>query len=465
MQGRMPGFRAWRVFLLAMLALVGAWGMMAVGNERTAIVLKFEGAVTPATSDYIIRGIENAAESGAGMVILEMDTPGGLDTSMRHIIRAILDSPVPVATYVAPTGARAASAGTYILYASHVAAMAPSTHLGAATPVAIGGGGGGMPFGGEEDAEEDGDTTQSPGTAQEAKAINDAVAYIRGLAELRGRNADWAERAVREAATLTASAAQQENVIDFTATSPEDLLDKAHGMTVQVGQSEVVLDTRDLAIEVVEPDWRTQLLAIITNPNVALIFMLIGVYGLIFEFMNPGTLVPGTIGGISLILGLYSLAVLPINYAGIGLLILGLLLMVAEAFAPSFGILGIGGAIAFVIGAAILFDTDVPGVEISWAVIGGIAAASLILALIIARLAMRSTRSKVVSGREELIGASAKVLDWQGQKGHVFVHGERWNATAEQPMVPGQAVRVVALNGLTLEIDTNEAEQASAGPG
>ncbi|MGY6709134.1 MAG: NfeD family protein [Rhizobiaceae bacterium] len=448
-----------------MLALVGAWGMMAVGNERTAIVLKFEGAVTPATSDYIIRGIENAAESGAGMVILEMDTPGGLDTSMRHIIRAILDSPVPVATYVAPTGARAASAGTYILYASHVAAMAPSTHLGAATPVAIGGGGGGMPFGGEEDAEEDGDATQLPGTAQEAKAINDAVAYIRGLAELRGRNADWAERAVREAATLTASAAQQENVIDFTATSPEDLLDKAHGMTVQVGQTEVVLETRDLAIEVVEPDWRTQLLAIITNPNVALIFMLIGVYGLIFEFMNPGTLVPGTIGGISLILGLYSLAVLPINYAGIGLLILGLLLMVAEAFAPSFGILGIGGAIAFVIGAAILFDTDVPGVEISWAVIGGIAAASLILALIIARLAMRSTRSKVVSGREELIGASAKVLDWQGQKGHVFVHGERWNATAEQPMVPGQAVRVIALNGLTLEIDTNEAEQASAGPG
>lgn len=466
MQGRMPGFRAWRVFLLAVLALVGAWGMMAAGNERTAIVLKLEGAVTPATSDYIIRGINDAAQSGASIVILEMDTPGGLDTSMRQTIRAILDSPVPVATYVAPTGARAASAGTYILYASHVAAMAPSTHLGAATPVAIGGGGG-VPFGGQDDETEDdgGGTARAPGTAQEAKAINDAVAYIRGLAELRGRNADWAERAVREAATLTAGAARQENVIDFTATSAEDLLDKAHGMTVQVGQTDLVLDTRDLTIEVVEPDWRTQLLAIITNPNVALIFMMVGVYGLIFEFMNPGTLVPGTIGGISLILGLYSLAVLPISYAGIGLLILGLLLMVAEAFAPSFGILGIGGAIAFVLGAAILFDTDVPGIEISWAVIGGVAASSLILTLIIARLALRSTRSKVVSGREELIGAMAEVLDWKGQKGHVFVHGERWQATADQAMIPGQPVRVVALDGLTLKIDTKGAEQASTGSG
>lgn len=323
-----------------------------------------------------------------------------------------------------------------------------------------------MPFGGGQEEDDDGNTegsARTPGSAQEAKAINDAVAYIRGLAEMRGRNADWAERAVREAATLTASSASRENVIDFTATSIEDLLDKAHGMTVQVGQSETVLESRGLTIDVVEPDWRTQLLAIITNPNVALIFMMVGVYGLIFEFMNPGSLVPGTIGGISLILGLYALAVLPVSYAGIGLLILGLVLMVAEAFAPSFGILGIGGAIAFVLGAAILFDTDVPGIEISWAVIGGVAVSSVILALIIARLALRSTRSKVVSGREELIGARAEVLDWNGHKGHVFVHGERWNAVADRPPVPGQAVRVVALDGLTLKIDTQGADEVPTG--
>lgn len=464
MQARVPGFRIWRILILAALALLGAWGMVASSSDRTAVVLKFEGAVTPATADYIIRNIEEAAGRGAEIVVIEMDTPGGLDSSMRQIIRAILDSPVPVATYVAPTGARAASAGTYILYASHVAAMAPSTHLGAATPVAIGGGG--MPFGGGQEEDDDGNTegsARTPGSAQEAKAINDAVAYIRGLAEMRGRNADWAERAVREAATLTASSASRENVIDFTATSIEDLLDKAHGMTVQVGQSETVLESRGLTIDVVEPDWRTQLLAIITNPNVALIFMMVGVYGLIFEFMNPGSLVPGTIGGISLILGLYALAVLPVSYAGIGLLILGLVLMVAEAFAPSFGILGIGGAIAFVLGAAILFDTDVPGIEISWAVIGGVAVSSVILALIIARLALRSTRSKVVSGREELIGARAEVLDWNGHKGHVFVHGERWNAVADRPPVPGQAVRVVALDGLTLKIDTQGADEVPTG--
>ena len=459
----MSVLRVSRILVLAMLALLGAWGIVASGSERTAIVLKFEGAVTPASADYIIRGINGAAERDAGIVIIEMDTPGGLDSSMRQIIRAIIDSPIPVATYVAPSGARAASAGTYILYASHVAAMAPSTHLGAATPVAIGGGG--MPFGGRDDEGEDdsGGTARPPASAQEAKAINDAVAYIRGLAEMRGRNADWAERAVREAATLTSSAASRENVINFTATSVEDLLEKSHGMTIQLGQAETVLETRGFTIEVVEPDWRTQLLAIITNPNVALIFMMVGVYGLIFEFMNPGTLVPGTIGGISLILGLYSLAVLPVSYAGVGLLILGLILMVAEAFAPSFGILGIGGAIAFVLGAAILFDTDVPGIEISWAVIGGVAASSLILTLIIARLALRSTRSKVVSGREELIGAMAEVLDWKGQKGHVFVHGERWQATADQAMIPGQPVRVVALDGLTLKIDTQGAQETPTG--
>lgn len=444
--------RRLRPAVLFVLAMLGLFGTLASGNDRTAITLELDGAVGPATADYIVRGIDMAAERGAGLVILRMNTPGGLDTSMRVIVSAILASPVPVATFVSPGGSRAASAGTYILYASHVAAMAPGTHLGAATPVAMGGGG--LPFGGqeEEDDNEDGATGQ-PGSAAEAKAINDAVAYIRGLAETRNRNADWAERAVREAATMTASEAARENVIDFTASDMDDLMAKAHGMTVEVNQAGFQLDTRDLTVEAVEPDWRTQFLTVITNPNVALILMMVGVYGLIFEFINPGALVPGTVGGVSLILGLYSLAVLPVTYAGIGLLLLGLALLTAEALTPSFGILGMGGAVALMLGAAVLFDTDVPGMAVSWPIIGAIGAAAALLALIVARLAFSSHKVTVVTGKEELIGAQGEVVDWKGDQGHVFVHGERWKARSRHERVAEGPVRVTRIDGLILEIE------------
>ncbi len=450
----------------------------------TAIVLDVEGIIGPASADYVTRGLSGAAERKASVVLIRMDTPGGLDTSMRDIIRAIMASTVPVITYVTPGGARAASAGTYILYASHVAAMAPGTNLGAATPVAIGGlpipdrgderperapgtdrgdrkepdSGRGDP---KADARQDpkGEPVDAPGArrqpanASEAKAINDAVAYIRSLAEFRGRNADWAEAAVRDAASLSASAALKQDVIDFVASSVEDLFRQVEGREVALPGGTVRLATGNLQQVSFEPDWRTKILGVITNPNVALILMMIGIYGLLFEFMSPGALYPGTIGAICLLLGLYALAALPLNYAGAGLAMLGMALLVAEAFMPSFGILGIGGVVAFVIGVAILMDTHgVPGFEVYWPLIGGLALAGVGLGLLVARVAVGTFKHRVATGQEAMVGARAEVIDWSGSRGHVFLRGERWNATASLPLQPGQRVRIVSLDGLTLGV-------------
>ncbi len=386
------------------------------------------------------------------MVILQMDTPGGLDSSMREIIRAILASPVPVASFVAPSGARAASAGTYILYASHIAVMAPGTNLGAATPIALGV----KPFGDKEPekkpSEPGGKQPEAPRNALEAKAVNDAVAYIRGLAELRNRNADWAERAVREAASLSSTAAVREHAIDFTAVDVNDLLAKAQGRMVRVGQTEVRLDTAGLAVQEFEPDWRTRLLSVITDPNIAIILMMVGIYGLIFEFLAPGTMLPGTIGGICLLLGLYALALLPVSFAGLGLVLLGVGLTVAEAHSPSFGAFGIGGGMAVILGATILFDTDIPGLEVSRPLLGAIAVAILAFSLVVARLAFTSRLHRVATGAEGMIGISGKVESWTGLTGYVIAHGERWKAVSAEPLVAGDPVSVTGRNGLALEV-------------
>ncbi|WFM72138.1 nodulation protein NfeD [Halomonas sp. CKK8] len=492
---------AGRILMLASLLCLAlgallAWQVQAQQGERTALVMTIDDAIGPAISDYFLRGLELAEERDAELVVVEMDTPGGLDASMRSMIRAMLTSSVPVAIYVSPVGARAASAGTYLLYASHVAAMAPATHLGSATPVQIGGGGlpglGDDDDGGEGDAraqeaeesdapatgseddsgngadadnaaaggegeasEEGGDDRRRGETAMERKVLEDAVAYIRSLAERHGRNADWAEQAVREAVNLTAREALEQNVTDVVATDLEDLLTQVDGRTVVMEDGERTLATADLAVERFDPDWRTKLLAVITNPNVAYFLMIIGFYGLIFELSNPGSLVPGTIGIISLLLALFAFQVLPVNYAGLALILVGLGLIVGEALMPSFGILGIGGIVAFVIGSVMLMDAD--NLNISLPMIGGIAllAAGLMLWVMTRFIGLR--RRVPRTGQEELVGSEAKALEDFAGQGHVRLMGERWNARSTQPLTRGQAVRVTAVDGLTLEVEPLDA--------
>ena len=443
--------------LFALLLLL--WALPAVPQAGRAVpVLHIDGIIGPAMSDYVVRGLEAAADDGAPMIVIQMDTPGGLDGSMREIIRAILRSPVPVVTYVAPSGSRAASAGTFILLASHVAAMAPGTNVGAASPVQVGGG---MP-GPEREKDDDPKTAERTGAStSEAKAMNDAVGYIRSLAELRERNADWAEAAVRTADSLSATAALEKNVIDLVARDRTHLLAQLDGRTVTAGGRQFRLDSGALRLVDVEPNWRTRLLGAITSPNIALILMMIGIYGLLFEFMNPGALYPGVIGGICLLVGLYALAALPVNYAGVALVLLGIALMAGEAFAPSFGILGIGGIAAFAFGAAIMIDTDVPQFRVGWPLIGASALVSLAVMLAIVRLAVSSQRLKVVSGREEMIGTTGTVLDWAGGRGHVFAHGERWMAVGGAELTAGAPVQVVRVDGLTLTVEPD----ADAGAG
>ncbi|MDR8395241.1 nodulation protein NfeD [Paraburkholderia sp. USG1] len=466
----------------------------------SVVVIPVNGAISPASADFIVRSLQRAADERAQLAVLQLDTPGGLDTSMRQIIKAILASPVPVATFIAPSGARAASAGTYIVYASHIAAMAPGTNLGAATPIqmgiggaeppagggapglpGIGGGGGGGSAGPAKPSASAASASTGSASAlpldtqstEMRKQVHDAAAYIRGLAQMRGRNADWAERAVREAVSLSAADALAQHVVDLNARDVPDLLRQLDGRTVVTSAGNVTLNTANVPVVTLEADWRSHFLAVITDPNVALILLMIGMYGLFFEFANPGFVLPGVVGAISLLLGLFAMQMMPINYVGLGLIFLGIAFLIGEAFLPTFGSLGFGGVVAFVIGALMLIDTDVPGYGIPLPMIAAVAVFSVLFVLGVSRLALRARRQPVVTGSEALIGSVGVVLDGGllpenatsdatadgALAGWARVHGERWRVSSMAPVAAGHAVRVTARRGLTLTVVPAEARQ------
>lgn len=477
--------RAYRLTVFLAFAALGAllWLQAPDGRAQAPAValLTIKGPIGPATSDYVRRGIEKGVEQGASAIVIQMDTPGGLDTSMREIIQDILAAPVPVIGYVGPRGARAASAGTYILYATHVAAMAPATELGAATPVQVGG----LPFGQppeqpkeeEEDKEaepadkadekEAASETEGEGEAKEEaaaepakkpkptiedKVLQDAIAYIRSLAQLRERNIEWAEKAVSEAATLTSKDALEAGVINIVATDVEDLLAQLDGLEIEMDDGVVTLATAEAEVVMIEKDWRNELLGIITNPTIAVILMTIGFYGIVLEFYT-GAVVSGVVGAICLILGLYGLHVLPINYAGLGLIILGVILLVAESFLPSFGILGFGGVIAFVAGSILLIDTEVPGFGVSPYFMGAVALVAGVGTLLIATKMYQLRHRPALTGSDEMVGSPGKVIGWSGDRGEVRVQGEVWQARAQGTLEPGRPIQVLAMEGMTLLVE------------
>lgn len=433
-------------------------------------VLKLQGAVDPASADYLARGISKAATAGAPLVVIELDTPGGLDSSMRQVIQAILSSPVPVAVYVTPSGARAASAGTYILYAAHIAAMAPATTLGAATPVAVGlPGFSPRPQGKDDGADRDTGAPASaprpsPGDAMTAKQVHDAAAFIRGLAQLRGRNAEWAERAVRESVSMTAAEAAQAKVVDAVARDLPELLALVDGRTVRTASGEVRLATRGAAYEMHRPDWRQRLLAVIANPSVALMLMMVGLWGLFLEFASPGHGVSGVTGTICLLLASFALQLLPVNYAALGLIVVGMALLGAEAFAPTFGVLGVGGLVALAAGGILLFDTEGSGFGVPLPLVLGLALMSAAVVLLGGGMALKARRQPVVSGREDLLGAHGQVLQVGDGETWAEVRGERWKVAGNGPLRTGQQVRVIGLRGLTLDVQPEEPPNSQGGP-
>ncbi|WP_279244525.1 NfeD family protein [Candidatus Litorirhabdus singularis] len=435
--------------------------IFAAGNAYADIwQIDIEGAIGPATADHMIRGLEQAEAADAELVLIRIDTPGGLDLSMRDMIKAILAARVPVVGYVSPGGARAASAGTYLLYATHIAAMAPGTNLGAATPVQIGGPS--LPrMPSAEEGGQPGQATPAVGKSpMEHKIVNDAVAYIQSLSQLRGRNAEWAERAVREGASLSAEDALQMGVIDLMADSVAELLDELDGRVVEVAGSAVTLVTAELAIVRHSVDWRSEFLGVITNPNIAYMLMLAGIYGLLIEFYNPGVGLPGVIGAVCLLLALYALQLLPVSYAGLGLILLGVALMTAEAFAPSFGILGPGGIVAFVFGSIMLMDTDLPGYQIAMPMIAAFTVFSVGILVVALGLILKARRQELVSGLDHLLGVSAEIEYVRDNVAWARLDGELWEVSCDTRLAPHDPIVVDAIDGVTLLVSKQKEESS-----
>jgi len=449
--------------IIALLPTISAQNQ---GQSDHVSLIEIKGPIGPATSDFMVRSLQRAAEVPSELVIIRLDTPGGLDAAMRDMVSAILASPVPVVTWVAPGGARAASAGTYITYASHFAAMAPATNIGSSTPVSMGGSPVPMPGdtpapaeNGEQEAD-NGEPSREPRAESmsdmERKVINDAVAYLKGLAELRGRNVEWAERTVREAANLSASEALAENVIDLIARDLDELLTALNGRSVEIDGRERTLSLDNPQVELVEPDWRYSFLSVITNPNVAYILLMIGIYGIILEFYNPGMGLPGVTGVICLLLAAFALQMLPINYVGLALIVVGIALMVFEVFSPSFGVFGVGGLAAFVLGSIMLMDSDLPGYQVSIPLIAALATGTGGLILLTLGALVKSRRQRIVSGVEAMIGAEAVALEDFDHKGHVRAMSENWTAISDTPVSKGDRLVIEQKDGLILKVHKSQ---------
>jgi membrane-bound serine protease (ClpP class) len=453
--------------VIAVVALVvSLLPALADRSGSLAMTISIDGAIGPASASYVRDALAKAGERHAEVVILRLNTPGGLNTSMREIIADVLASPVPVIGYVAPSGAHAASAGTYILYATHIAAMAPGTNIGAATPVQIGSPIPGLPSAPDKEGKDnkDGNHQAEPKDAMTAKVTNDAVALIRSLAELHGRNADWAEKAVREAATLSANAALQAHVIDLVARDPAELLSQVDGRVVEVaGGKTQHLATREAVIEPIDPGWDSRFLAVVTDPNIAFVLLMVGIYGLIFELISPGAIAPGVVSTICLLIGLYALNLLPINYAGLALMLVGVALLAIEAFSPTV-VVGLGGVIAFVLGAIMLFRVEAPGYRLSWSVIAIVAAMFTGFVLVVLGSLRRARKGPVLVGAQAMRGLPAEVLDWSEKEGHVFAHGERWRASGHATNKPGEIVQVANIVDLTLVVRRAPAPTGEGGP-
>lgn len=421
-------------------------------------IIDVKGGIGPATADHMVRGLEQAQEDDAAFVILQIDTPGGLDSAMRQMIKAVLASKIPVVGYVSPGGARAASAGTYLLYATHIAAMAPATNLGAATPVQIGAPE--LPSMPSQKGSDD--TDEQPAlagsTAMERKIINDAVAYIQGLADLRERNSEWATLAVREGVSVPAEEALSLGVINIVAADTNGLMQQLDGYIVKLGDEELILSTSEVDIYHHPIDWRNEFLSVITNPNVAYMLILMGVYGLIFEASNPGFGVPGILGAVCLFVALYAFQVLPISYAGLALMLLGIGLMTAEAFAPSFGILGLGGITAFAIGSIILMDTELPGYQIAMPLIAAFTAFSAVLLVFALGLIVKARKQVIVTGIDHYVGSVAEVELLHGETPLVRLDGELWQVQCDQPLAVHDSVTVSAAEGVGLVVIKNKGE-------
>jgi len=459
-----------RVLIAASLcafATGAAWNAIAPATPASTpapsapvIEARINGAIGPAVSDHVKRVLARAAQEGAQLVVLRVDTPGGLDVAMRDIIQAILGSSVPVACHVAPQGARAASAGMYILYACHVAAMAPATNLGAATPVEIG-----MSPAPAAPASA-GSGPAGSADAMQLKRLNDAIAYVRSLAQLRSRNGDFAELAVRHGASLSAQDALAQRVIDLIAADTPELLRRIDGRVLATPGGSVRMATATAPVRVVEADLRARVLSVLSDPSLALVLMMLGIYGLLFEFANPGFVLPGVVGGVCLLLALFGLQMLPLSYAGLGFVLLGLAFFIGEAFVPTSGALAMGGVASFALGALMLVDSDTPGFGVAPMFVGTLALLGGLCALGLGHLARRTQRRPQVSGVAALVGAEGALIEFDesadARDGWADVRGERWRVHAQSPMVVGQRVRVLGVRGLVLDVAASGSETRGA---